>query len=38
MWGVKTPSEAKAKIDEQRGDDIERMRKAGIYEARNLEE
>ena len=38
MWGVKTPSEAKAKIDEQRGDAIERMSKAGIYEARNLEE
>lgn len=38
MWGVKTPKEAKAKIEEQRADAIEKLRAEGISEPRNLEE
>lgn len=38
MWGVKTPKEAKAKIEEQRADAIEKLRTEGISEPRNLEE
>lgn len=38
MWGVKTPEEAKAKIEEQRADAIEKLRTEGISEPRNLEE
>lgn len=38
MWGAKTPEEAQKKIDEQRKDAIERMKKDGISEPRNLEE
>lgn len=38
MWGVKTPEEAKAKIEEQRADAIEKLRAEGISEPRNLEE
>lgn len=38
MWGVKTPEEAQTKLDEQRKEAIEAMRKAGISEPRNLEE
>ncbi len=38
MWGVKTPAEAKVKIEEQKQEAVERMRAAGIEEARNLEE
>lgn len=38
MWGVKTPAEAQAKLDEQRHDAVERMKAEGIIEPRNLEE
>ena len=38
MWGVLTPEEAKAKIEEQRADAVEAMKSAGVYEPRNLEE
>ncbi len=38
MWGVKTPNEAKAKIEEQRKVAIDAMHNAGIEEPRNLEE
>lgn len=38
MWGVSTPDEARAKIDEQRGEAIDAIRKAGVSEPRNLEE
>ena len=38
MWGVVTPQEAQAKIEEQRQDALCRMREQGISEPRNLEE
>lgn len=38
MWGVKTPAEAQAKLDEQRNEAIERMKAESIAEPRNLEE
>jgi len=38
MWGVKTPAEAQAKIDEQRADAVAKMKAAGVTEPRNLEE
>lgn len=38
MWGVKTPEEAKAKLEEQRKEAIEAMKKDGVTEPRNLEE
>lgn len=38
MWGVKTPGEAMAKLDEQRKDALEKMRAEGVEEPRNLEE
>lgn len=38
MWGVKTPSEAVAKLDEQRAEARKRMADEGISEPRNLEE
>lgn len=38
MWGVTTPAEAKAKIEEQRAEAVARMKKQGISEPRNLEE
>lgn len=38
MWGVKTPAEAQAKIDEQRQEVAEAMAAQGITEPRNLEE
>lgn len=38
MWGVTTPKEAKARIDEQRAEALATMRKAGASEPRNLEE
>lgn len=38
MWGVKTPSEALAKLEEQRKDAIDRMAVDGVKEPRNLEE
>ncbi|MDE5575205.1 MAG: UDP-galactopyranose mutase, partial [Bacteroidales bacterium] len=38
MWGVKTPAEAKAKIEEQKSQSLAKMRNEGIDEPRNLEE
>ena len=38
MWGVKTPQEAQAKLEEQRQDAIAQMKAEGIAEPRNLEE
>lgn len=38
MWGVRTPEEAKAKIEEQKAEARVRMRAAGVSEPRNLEE
>lgn len=38
MWGVKTPAEAKAKIEEQKAEALDKMCREGIVEPRNLEE
>ena len=38
MWGVVTPDEAKAKIEEQRLEAMAAMKAAGVGEPRNLEE
>lgn len=38
MWGVMTPEEARAKIEEQRAEAQAKMKAAGITEPRNLEE
>ena len=38
MWGVTTPAEAQAKIEEQRRDALLAMQAAGVSEPRNLEE
>lgn len=38
MWGVETPAEAQAKLDEQRREAVERMNAEGVTEPRNLEE
>lgn len=38
MWGVTTPEEAQAKIDEQKADAVARMQADGVTEPRNLEE
>ena len=38
MWGVKTPAEAQAKLDEQRAEAIACMKAEDIAEPRNLEE
>lgn len=38
MWGVITPEEAKAKIEEQKAEAVAAMKKIGITEPRNLEE
>lgn len=38
MWGVLTPDEAKAKIEEQKKEAVAAMREAGVTEPRNLEE
>lgn len=38
MWGVKTPAEAQAKLDEQRKKAIDKMKSEGVAEPRNLEE
>ena len=38
MWSVVTPQQAKEKIEEQRANAVEAMKKAGIKEPRNLEE
>lgn len=38
MWGVRTPGEAQARLDEQRQVALEAMKAAGVTEPRNLEE
>ena len=38
MWGVTTPEEAKAKIEEQKEEALSKMRAEGVSEPRNLEE
>lgn len=38
MWGVVTPEEAKAKIEEQKTDAVARMKAEGVSAPRNLEE
>ena len=38
MWGVLTPAEAQAKIEEQRQEALEKMKAEGATEPRNLEE
>lgn len=38
MWGVTTPTEAKAKIEEQKTEAVARMKEQGVTEPRNLEE
>ena len=38
MWGVLTPDEAKAKIEEQLAEAVAAMKAAGVSEPRNLEE
>ena len=38
MWGVTTPEEAQAKIDEQRKESLAAMQAEGVSEPRNLEE
>lgn len=38
MWGVRTPDEAQAKLDEQRQEAHQRMEADGVSEPRNLEE
>lgn len=38
MWGVTTPEEAQAKIDEQKVEAVARMKADGVTEPRNLEE
>ena len=38
MWGVLTPEEAKAKIEEQKAEAVAAMKVAGVSEPRNLEE
>ncbi len=38
MWGVRTPAEAVAKIEEQKAEAIARMEADGVNEPRNLEE
>ena len=38
MWGVTTPEEAQAKIDEQKAEAVTKMKADGVSEPRNLEE
>lgn len=38
MWGVQTPEEAKALIEEQKSEAVMSMKDAGVTEPRNLEE
>ena len=38
MWGVRTPEEAQTKIEEQRREAMEAMRREGVSEPRTLEE
>lgn len=38
LWGVRTPQEAQAKLEQQRAEAVERMRAEGVDTPRNLEE
>jgi UDP-galactopyranose mutase len=38
MWGVTTPEEAQAKIEEQKAEAVAKMKADGVLEPRNLEE
>lgn len=38
MWGVTTPEQARAKIEEQRGEFVAALKRQGVGEPRNLEE
>jgi UDP-galactopyranose mutase len=38
MWGVTTPEEAQAKIEEQKAEAVAKMKAVGVSEPRNLEE
>lgn len=38
MWGVTTPDEARAKIEEQKAEAVAKMQAEGVTEPRNLEE
>jgi UDP-galactopyranose mutase len=38
MWGVTTPEEAQAKIEEQKSEAVAKMKAEGVTEPRNLEE
>ena len=38
MWGVTTPKEAAAKIEEQKAEAVDKMKAEGVSEPRNLEE
>lgn len=38
MWGVATPAEAQARLDEQRAEAVRQMKADGVSEPRNLEE
>ncbi len=38
LWGVKTPDEARAKIEEQKQEALREMEEAGVKEPRNLRE
>ena len=38
MWGVTTPAESQAKIDEQKAEAVAKMKADGVSEPRNLEE
>ena len=38
MWGITTPAEARAKIEEQKAEAIALMKEQGVIEPRNLEE
>ena len=38
MWGVTTPEQAKAKIEEQKAEAVAKMKAEGVTEPRNLEE
>ena len=38
LWGVRTPEEAQAKIDEQKAEAVAKMKADGVTEPRNLEE
>lgn len=38
MWGVTTPEDAQAKINEQKAEAVAQMKDAGVSEPRNLEE